>query len=320
MAEHVNPRIQSLLNAVDTLHTLRHPQSHLRQQEKIQNLIDSFLPEDHDDLLNAFDGGEVIKDLWEEIIRPYIIPARIAMGQALIRIGSPKIRSLLVGDLLRKDEERDPKNLDKQFNRMIAAIYILGQGPYENDQEVLESLRGVFGKGNYSVLVETIGVFIPVLGTPVTSYYTYELAGFSLVNLGDLSMLEEILFAQLVFSNIKDQSKDGFIKWVYSLDRSATIQALNNIASYDTKKKKNRWFPNYTKMISALTAIGEEDCIGPLSILYEQKDASIRILALKALGKIGGESALMIIRKATEDRKFNIRQNAKKILKQLTKE
>jgi HEAT repeat protein len=251
----------------------------------------------------------------EEYEVVYAPAARIAIAQALIRLGSPKIRSLLIQDLFFKNEKFQGERI---VSRVALAIFNLGHGPYRDDKEVLDLLRGVLGKENQILRFEEFGWIIPVLGYPVQEYYLHELAGYSLVNLGDLEKLEDILFAQLN-SCAWEKKKDKFLNWVYSMDGPATIQALNNIAAYDPKNKKIGGKAVYKEMIVGLEAIGKEDCVKPLSILYDRGDGSLLVPVIKTLGKIGGPSALEIIRNAAENGKFGVRQNAKKVLKDLSK-
>ncbi len=245
-------------------------------------------------------------------------------------MGSQDIKPLLLKSLLAEFEWEYPHyhphdlwpDLDR-FQIVAALVIVLGQGPYQGDQDVYNVLRSVLLKGNWGQSIDHyIGITIPILGFPVSDYHIRELAGFSLINLGDYEELEDILMAQFHTFNGK-KAKDKFVQWVYSVNQSATVQALNSIAACDPQAyhaKELRSKPDFKKMISALESIGEEKCVKPLTTLYNNncRDAvRVAVLVIQALGKIGGGEALETINKATENKSLQVRWRAKRILKML---
>ena len=305
MDHHTNPRINALLNLtqVEKGTYIGHT---LREQESMQEAADSFLPEDIDELMQLFR---------ESVSLPYRTATPV--GLALIRLSPQTIRSLLVEHL----ETIDENNPGYYHAHPLArSIFLLGMGPYQGDQEVLDLLRIALNKDNLAVPNFKFLWVVAELGWPLKEYTIPELAGFAILKLGDVSKLENILFAQFDYScGEKSKKKDAVVQLAYSLDPSTTIQVLNQIAGYESTSA-NHWRPMKSCLIDCLGELGEEYCIEPLHILFTQEEETAnRIQALNALGKIGGESAIEIINKATGDDKSRVRRKAKKILKQISK-
>jgi HEAT repeat protein len=71
------------------------------------------------------------------------------------------------------------------------------------------------------------------------------------------------------------------------------------------------------RAVSCLAAIASPQVVPPLAGFLNDKDTTVRKMAVEALGEVGDSGALGALAKAAEDKKGAVRGAAKKAMKQV---
>lgn len=192
----------------------------------------------------------------------------------------------------------------------VRAMAALALGGVEDDSRVVEALRQALDDEDV-VWASTTGVAIPLLGYPQTGYSVAEVAGLSLVKLGDKESTKRIVQLALEKWYRGDENpKEDFVRFMFMLGWESVIAELALMCEHKARFIRE-------KAVSCLAAIGDAQVIEPLIDLLNHEDTNVRKKAVQALGEIGDSSALEALTQVAQDKKRAVRGAAKKSMKQI---
>ncbi len=193
----------------------------------------------------------------------------------------------------------------------LRAMAALALGGVKDDPRVIEALRQALDD-DALVSVEDTRVAILMLGMPQTGYRVAEVAGLSLVRLGDKQSAKRIVRQALdecTWGGTQNRKQD-FCRFMFGLGWESVVPELALLC--EDKKLYVR-----EMAVSCLGAIGGAQVIDPLIRLLKAKHTDTRKNAAETLGKIGDSSTLDALIQATQDKKWAVRRAARKAIKQI---
>jgi HEAT repeat protein len=223
---------------------------------------------------------------------------------ALIKLREPRVIELLIRDL-RAVKMWGHRDGDVNVTAALALGYA------ERSPEIIEALRQVMIEKETALgFFDTMGFFIPKLGLPQSvSCCLSEVAGLSLVELGDRDSGTQIVHLAILHWHRFNLHKEEFIKYMYKSGWETTI---SDVASLLQQRPET--------VVSCLGVIGDEQCVEPLIEALKHEIPDIRKKAIEALANVGGERALRAIAQATDDKNRGVRHTAQKMVKKLSRD
>jgi hypothetical protein len=187
----------------------------------------------------------------------------------------------------------------------IKGMIVIVLGCIRNNPRVIEALRIALENDNTTSSSFGFDLIFPILGYP--DYRIAELAGLFLVRLDDQESGSRIIHLALSkWWYLESKPKDKLIRFMYFLGWDSVIPTLGEIG---------KEFPE--KVIACLVSIGDTKASELLEEYLCHPSPSVRKIAANSLGIVGASSAIEALDGLLNDKKFGVRQAAKKAIKQI---
>ena len=192
----------------------------------------------------------------------------------------------------------------------VRAMAALALGGAKNDPRVVEALRLALDDTT-ALYLDATCVAIPILGIPQSSYSVAEVAGLSLIRLGDRDSARRI--ARLAIEKWDygegsgEKKKEHFFRYMFKCGWDTVVAELGLMSRHKKRSCRRR-------AVSCLAAIAGPQVVQPLVGFLKDKDTTVRKRAVEALGQVGDSGALQALSQATADKKWTVRRAAKKAI------
>jgi hypothetical protein len=201
--------------------------------------------------------------------------------------------------------------LSKGVMGNLRAMAALALGGVSDDPRVIEALRLALDDDGY-VTIGDSQMAIPILGVPQNGYIVSEVAGLSLVRLGDRDSARRI--ARQAIENWRYQtdlgSKLHISRYMFERGWDEVVTELGLMHQHKDRYTRER-------AISRLATIADPQVVQPLAGFLNDRQTSVSKKAIEALGEIGDSSALEVLTQAAQDKKRAVRNAARNAMQRI---